>query len=175
MRTDWFCCYFMVFMGCALAGCGLARNAELEKRLAEADRTRAAEEAKCDQAHPQPRPVTPRMQCTSTAYLNWLESTGNPNLTLFRASIAQRLVIAERYDKGQISEAEYNAEAAKLDLAADTAIRQRNESAAMVSAAQQQASAASGQAALARQKAISDAFRGNRTTCSTWGNTTTCY
>jgi len=97
-------------------------------------------------------------------------STGSPHrdIALDAKQSAQALLAAERFDKGEISEAEYKLELATTNVEAETHRLQRENNAAAV-AAQQQAAAAASQAAI--QSAIP---RTTHTNCNTFGGTVNC-
>jgi hypothetical protein len=96
-------------------------------------------------------------------------SIGGPILDLAEVLAAQMIVIAERYDSGKLTVAEFESEKASAVANFNSQAIARENSAAMVNAAQSQALAAQQQA---RQQAIRAAVP---TTCTSLGNTVTCY
>jgi hypothetical protein len=111
----------------------------------------------------------PRIRCFNDAIMAYQlaheRSTGNPNLDLARAMTAQMLVVGERYDKGAITEAQFEADKANVHSEYVTKVARRQNEAAMVGAARTQAVAAQQQAIAASMPV----------TCNHFGNTVTCY
>jgi hypothetical protein len=145
----------------------LAQQAQLRKQLEEANRAHEADIAACERQYPDKnrKPATPRVKCFGEANVRQATQTRNPDADLVRAMSAEMLVIAEQYDSGRLSEAQYEAAKAKTFSEYTSRAMQRQDNAAMASAAQQQAAAATVQA-----------YGANRPrTCNTWGNTVTCY
>jgi hypothetical protein len=151
---------FIVF---TLAGCGLAQFAQMQQELDAAKLQLSRDWAECDRLYPNKarKPVTPRIKCQAAAknkyYAAWKQATGNEasDIIIHEKNMAQALLAAERFDKGEISVAEYNLEAETLTL-------QRANDAAAVQAAQTQAAAAS-RPRLPRT-----------TNCNTFGSTVNC-
>jgi hypothetical protein len=141
------------------AGCGLAHEAQLERMLSE-------KKATCQNLFPDPhlKPASQRVKCMNDAVID--VAMGDPNADLLRTLAARRLVVAERYDGGQLTAAEFDAEMAALESDANTSAQERQNSSI-------QANAAATQAALAQSRAVQSAFHPT-TTCQTFGNTTTC-
>jgi hypothetical protein len=127
--------------------------------------------AECEKLYPNrtQKPVMPRIRCFNDAIMAYQlaheRSTGNPNLDLARAMTAQMLVVGERYDKGAITEAQFEADKANVHSEYVTKVARRQNEAAMVGAARTQAVAAQQQAIAASMPV----------TCNRFGNTVTCY
>jgi hypothetical protein len=158
-----------------LAACGPSK---LQLEAPAAQQTRDAATASCERSYPDKhrKPVTPRVKCFNEARLDYAQaherSVGNPALDLEQLVSAQMLAIAERYDAGKLTVAQYEAEKAAAIANYSSAVLQRRQGAAMVRAAQDEAAAARQQAAAAAQQAINSSMP---TTCSRVGNTVTCY
>lgn len=164
-----------------LAGCGLAHEAALRDQSKVLEQRLKSEIAECERLHPDPyrKPVTERVRCKNAAVLRLYEAAqkldGSGQVDLVQLANARRLVAAERFDRGLTTKAQYDTEIAEIDVAHRTEFLARENNATMSAAAQQQAAAASQQASIARQKAISDAFKPPRSvSCTTYGNITTC-
>lgn len=148
-------------------GCGWALQAQLQKEIETAGKAHVAETADCERLYPDKyrKPTTPRIKCFNEANLKQTSRINPNNVDLAKALAAEMLAIAEQYDAGRLTPAQY--EAAKTRTFSDYTTRamQRQNGVAMAEAAQQQAAAASMQA-----------YGANRPrTCNTWGNTVTCY
>lgn len=177
------CCAMMISL--ILPACGLAHQAKIQKDAdsAQAEADRAASE--CERLHPDKnrKPVTPRTQCFNDARLNYGlamdRSIGNLNLDLFRLSNARMLVVAERFDSGKTTVAQFELEKAEAQANFNDQIAARHNSATIAAAAQQQAAAASQQATAASEQSINSAVTAATSTkpvsCSRIGNTVTCY
>lgn len=142
-------------------GCGLAHNIQVSKMLEE-------QKAACRRLYPDEhqKPVSPRVKCMNDAVAR--ATKDDPNIDIANVFAAKRMVVADKYDKGQMSAVEYDAEMAVLASEATTSFQQRHNGAAI-------ATAATTQAAIAQNQAIQSAFRPTPTvTCQTFGNTTTC-
>jgi len=167
-----------------LAGCGLARQAEIKQAADQAQAQLGVGHVECERQYPDKykRPVTPRVKCFNAAndrYNNAMaRSVSNPVLDLHDAHHARRLVAAERYDKGELSQAEYELAMANSRTEATSQANDRNNKAAAVSAQQQAAAAQQSQAAIARGRAIQDAFnprtQTTNTNCNSVGNSVNC-
>ena len=145
-------------LGCALAcmllGC-------LPAAVSDAQKLRETEIEECHRLYPNPRPVLPRMKCIGDALVKVARVAaqyGYKNLDLDELLRAKMVLLAERYDAGKMTEAEFQAEKAQIASTHETQVLQRQNSQAMVVAAQQQAAAASGPVS-----------------CTRVGNTTTCF
>lgn len=146
-----------------LAGCGLA----IEARLQEAQKLYEAQVAQCERLYPDRhrKPTQPRVSCFNNANMKLAEH--DPDIDLTRAMTTQMLVLAERFDAGRSTPAQFEAEKAAVFADYRTRVMQRQNSTAM-------ANAAADQAAAARQQAIA-ATMPKTTTCNRFGNTVTCY
>jgi hypothetical protein len=92
-------------------------------------------------------------QCLKTANLYWWREAKAPHIELVEYAAARDIVLAERFDKGRMSEAEYDAERAKIKADLFSEMERRGTNAALVDAAR------------AASAPIS---------CTTLGATTTC-
>ena len=166
-----------------LAGCGLARQAQIRQEIDVASVQHARAEASCEQQFPSKtqKPVTPRLKCFKAAddarngTIQRLK--GNAHLDVIEAHYARALLAAERYDRGEISEAEYNVAVAESRASANGQLADRRNKTAAVAAQQQAAAAASQQAATAAGDSIRAATQVQRpttTNCNTFGNTVNC-
>lgn len=72
--------------------------------------------------------------CVNIANARWWTSTRAPNFDLFESAAAQEMVIAERFDAGRMTEAEYRAARAKIKADLMTAIDARAANAAIANA-----------------------------------------
>lgn len=150
-------------LSCSLLGCVPQAIKDLTKML-------DSELEECRRLYPNPdqRPVSPRMKCIGDATVksSRVEAKyGYKNLDLDELVRAQMVLLAERYDAGKITETEYQVEKAKIRTAYETQILQRQNSQAMVAAAQEQAAAASSQA-IAASRPVS---------CTIIGHTASCF
>ena len=160
----------LMSVGIAVAfsgGCGIARQMKINDDLKAAQEAADRGIAECDASHPGKftRPVLPRIRCMNAVELQRQESigrsVGNPNLDLHRLTAAKRLAVAERFDKGQSSEIEYELQLATVHSEHTNAANSRLNSATLAAAAAKQASAAS-----AANRPVS---------CTRLGNTVNCY
>lgn len=168
----------------SLAGCGMAQQARVQQESSAATSIRDQQSAACESQFPDRRskPATPRISCLNQAELTYHQamarSVGNPYLDLIHLSHAQRLQVAQRYDKGEIDPAQYEVELAQIAADANNQISARMNNATIAASAQQQAAAASQQAAIARQQAITSAIQSaappRPVSCTRFGNTVTC-
>lgn len=142
-------------------GCGLAHNMQVSKMAEE-------QKAECRRLYPDEhqKPISPRVNCMNDVVIG--AAKGDANADIVNVFAAKRMVVADKYDRGQLSAVEYDAEMASLVTDATTLAQQRENGAAV-------ATAAATQAAIAQNQAIQSAFRpAPTTTCQTFGNTTTC-
>jgi hypothetical protein len=154
-----------------VGGCGLAKQIQINKEAEAAKKAQAAQIAECERLFPDRlrKPVTPRVKCFNEANLSYhmayARSVGNPYLDLVRLMTAQMLLIAEKYDAGGLTEAQF--EVAKATAQSDYAskVADRKNASAMVGAAQTQADAA-------QRRAIAASMP---VTCNRYGNSVTCY
>ena len=98
-------------------GCGLSRSAQKETGIENKEPaiTRQNNEAidQCQKLYPGPhrKPVLPRIKCFNDATLAYYTAfAGNPWSALVRVFTARMVAIAEKYDVGQISEAQFDFE-----------------------------------------------------------------
>jgi len=152
-----------------LAGCGLVRQAEIRQELEVAKLQMDRDLAECARLYPDRKPpVTPKMKCQAAAMdkrnAAIERSIGNPqrDIRIYEKQKAQVLLAAERFDKGEISEAEFDLELANSNVESETQRLQRTNDAAAVQAAQGQAAAAW------------SAARPRTTNCNTFGGSTHC-
>ena len=153
-----------------LSGCGLAMQAEEKKVRGQAAAIRDAELADCYRKYPDDvkRPVTPRVNCIWDARMKFARLGalhGYRHLDLEEVFRAKIFLLAEQYDSGNMSEAQYRLEKAQAESDFKSKVMQRENSAAMVAAAEEQATAAS----------LATISASRPLTCSTYGNTTTCH
>lgn len=163
----------------ALAGCGLTMQAK-QQQTVEIYRS-AAEE--CDRIYPNQtkKPVTLRVICMNRA-LDRIAATAPRDIDIIRLLQAERLVAAERYDKGLTTEAEYVATIARLDSNTTTAAGVRDRDQQQTIAAQTAASAAmmaQGAATIAASRPTPVAPpppppMPRDVRCTTYGNVTNC-
>jgi hypothetical protein len=163
-------------VACVLSGCGLAHQIQFQQRVAEAQKINAAEAAECKARHPEPnqKPVTPWIKCLNATNYKFASQVGDPNIDLLRLASAQMVALGERYDSGQLTEAQYDVEKATIGASYNSQLLQRRNSTLMANAAVDQASAAQQQAAATTAAAINSSTP-KTTTCNRLGNTVTCY
>ena len=163
---------FLLFAALALVGgCCLVKQVQINQESEAATKAQAAQIAECERLYPDRlrKPVTPRVKCFNEANLSYHtaydRSVGNPYLDLARLMTAQMLFVAEKYDAGGLSEAQF--EVAKATVQSDYAskVAERGNASAMVGAAQIQADAA-------QRRAIAASMP---VTCNRYGNSVTCY
>jgi hypothetical protein len=114
------------------------------------------------------RPVMPRMRCMTDAWIKFSragQGLWTRHLDLDELLRAKALALAEEYDAGKLTEAQFVLQKAQAITDHNSQIAQRENSAKMVAAAQEQASAASMQAI------ASTAPR----TCAVVGNVVNCF
>ncbi len=155
-----------------LAGCGLSGQAQLQEAAREAVEAANLQMdrdlAECQRLYPDRyrKPVTPRMKCVGAARDKNLavrdRLVGNATLDIFAKQKAQVLLAAQRFDKGEISEAEYKLEAENQRF-------HRKAVAAKVDAARQEAAASTSAAIQAATPP-----RTRRTNCNTYWGTVNC-
>lgn len=104
------------------------------------------------------------MQCSANAEAP-LASTWGTNADLYGLLLTQKVAIWERVDRGQLTEAQANAEVAKLKAAVFSEAQRRN-NANLAVAAQQQAAMSAWNASLAASRPV---------TCYRMSYSTTCY
>jgi hypothetical protein len=134
-----------------LTGCGLSRHAQNETEIENKEPAIARQNTEaidqCQKLHPDPhrKPVLPRIKCFNDATLAYYTAfAGNPWSALVRVFTARMVVIAEKYDVGQISEAQFDFE--KEQAIANYTSQVMQHPAAKVDAAPMQTAAASKQA-----------------------------
>jgi len=165
-----------------LAGCGLARQAQIRQEIDVANVQHASAKASCEQQFPSEtqKPVTPGLKCFKAAddarngTIQRLK--GNAHLDVIEAHYARALLAAERYDRGEISEAEYRVAVAESKAGANGQLFDRRNRTSAVAAQQRAAAAASQQAATAAGDSIRDAFKPTttHTNCNAIGNSVNC-
>jgi hypothetical protein len=126
--------------GLFATGCGIA----LQVQRQEARTAYQAEIAECNRLYPDKylKPATPRVKCFTDAAIRMAERGADPNMDLARAMTTQMMVIAERYDNGRLSPAQFDAEKAAAFADYRTRLIQRHNSTVMANAAADQAAAA---------------------------------
>jgi hypothetical protein len=136
-----------------LTGCGLSRHAQRETAIENKEPPIAKQNNEaidqCQKLYPDPhrKPILPRIKCFNDATLAYYTAfAGNPWSDLVRVFTARMVVIAEKYDVGQISETQFDSEKAQAVANYTVQIMQRPYSTAKVDAAPTQAAAASKQA-----------------------------
>jgi hypothetical protein len=138
-----------------LTGCGLSRHAQSRSETAIENREPAIAKQnneaidQCQKLYPDPhlKPVLRRIKCFNDATLAYYTAfAGNPWSDLVRVFTARMVVIAEKYDVGQISETQFDFEKEQAVANYTSQVMQRPYSAAKVSAAATQTAAASKQA-----------------------------
>jgi hypothetical protein len=164
LRAAFGCTFAFIAAGC------VSQAGNDTARLREISALSDSEIQECKRLYPDPnaRPVSPRVKCIGDATVRAARAAakiGYKNVDLDELASAQMILLAEQFDAGKMTEAEYDVEQAKIISARRTQSLQRQNSQAMVSAAQAQASAASAQA-IAASKPVN---------CTTIGSTTTCY
>lgn len=101
----------------------------------------------CEKVQPQQgRPSLPRIKCINEAVMNYHEAyaraASNPYLDLARVMTTQTVVVAERYDAGRMTEAEFKAALAQIESDFDSKVDQRKHAKAIARSAADQARAA---------------------------------
>jgi len=113
---------------CTLAGCASAQHTQNMQELDAAKLQAERDRAECNRLHPAP-PVTPGIKCQAAANYKYLavkeRLLGNAHRDIDEKHIAQALLAAERFDKGELSRAEYQLELANSNVEANTHTRQR--------------------------------------------------
>jgi hypothetical protein len=142
-------------LSCELAGCGLARQAEIRERN-EAIRA-ASNDAVAVCNTKQFKLATARAQCLNDAERP-LAQIAPDYADLFSVKLATRYALAEQIDRGQITQAQADLEMAKANANLVTSGKQRLNADRAVEAQEAAAAAAS-----------------NSVTCNRWGNSVTCY
>jgi hypothetical protein len=107
-----------------------------ESRTMSEYRTRAlqpqrdAELAQCEQRYPPNRkPVVARVKCINEAHMKTVDKN-DPYLDLLRVMATDYVVLAEQYDAGKLTQAQYEAAVAKVAAEYRTRAPQRQNSAA---------------------------------------------
>ncbi len=136
----------------------------------EASRAAEAEIGECVRLYPNQtqRPVTPRVKCIWDARMKYARAGlehGYHNADLDELAQARVLLLAQSYDAGQITEAQYHVQLAETMVNHNTQAMHRNNGAAMAAAAQQEAEAATSMA-LSASKPV---------TCTRTSSVATCY
>ncbi len=133
-----------------LSGCGLATRQAAREEIS---KTAEAEKAECYRRYPDAhkRPVMPRIRCINQAVLR--EQTGYDRVRLpayeitqsdlLRALTSQLLVIGERYDKGRLTQAEFQSQLDSAYADYQSKVFYRSQTVAQTEAAQSSATAAS--------------------------------
>ncbi len=151
-----------------LAGCASGQQAAIREAAEAASLQWARDWAECDRLYPDKyrKPVTPRIKCQAAAVdkysAAWKQATGSAPLDIHAKHNAQALLAAQRFDKGEISEAEYKLEAENQRF-------HRKAVAAKVDAARQEAAASTSAAIQAATPP-----RTRRTNCNTYWGTVNC-
>jgi hypothetical protein len=132
----------------------------MQAKLQEAQKTYETQVAACERMYPERhrKPTLPRVKCFNEANMKLAEQ--DRDIDLVRVMTTQMLVLAERFDAGRLTEAQFEAEKAAVFADYRTRVLQREDSATIADASRQQAIAAS---------------MPRTTTCNRFGNTVTCY
>jgi hypothetical protein len=156
---------FLVALSVLLAGCGIARQRELQaQREALQAQSKAAVE-QCNQTYPtgDPKTAVARAKCENEAV--GIQRPLMPYPDLMDLFFASRIAIAEQFQNGKITLAQAN-ETLAIKRSEIIAEEQRRVNSNRAVAAQQQAASAAMIGALSA---------GAPRTCTTFGNTTNCY
>jgi len=160
-----------------LAGCASAAHSELEEANAAAARLGAA----CNQKFPDPhkKPTVARQQCLNEAYrpaeIARSRILGPGSYDLANLSMARLVVIAEKYDRGEITAAQYDQARAEAQAAYSAELQSRQIATMMADAAQRQAAAAQQNAMWqAYGAAVKATVPPPTVTCDKFGSTITC-
>ncbi|MGO9460685.1 MAG: hypothetical protein ACLPWS_04030 [Rhodomicrobium sp.] len=143
----------------ALFGCGLARQAEMERSVEDAKKVMQAEIAECERLYPSKtqRPVTPRIRCMKDARTKLAEvalGLGDKNYDQHMLVLAKLLVIAEQYDAGKLTEAQFELQKAQAIAEYNSVLAQRQNDNMIATAAM---------------------VASMPKTCTGYGNTVTCF
>lgn len=165
-----------------IAACGMSQQMQINDahQAAGAEQDRAVADCKAKYPDPHKKPVTPRAKCLADAFetrtAKLATTVGNPVADIERAYVTQTVALAERYDRGGMTESQYDAELAQLSVNSQTLAETRHNSAVAANAAQQQAAAARQSAAMqsmAAGQALMTPPQTN-TRCTSFGNTLNC-
>jgi len=171
----------MLACASSLAGCGLARMAETREKVAAARQALAVDLAACERSYPDHyrKPVMPRMRCLRDAAMRFQASMDQLGLgrdtDLTRAMTSHLVAVAEQYDAGRLSQAQFDAEMAATLADYNSRRLARQNSAHMVTAARAQASAAERQASAAEDLVAAARMPSTTVTCMRVGNMVTCH
>lgn len=156
-----------------LAGCGPSQQAIVGSQAQEAQFVFERDIAACREKFHN-KPIMPRLKCeqaTKAAFENAkARAIGRSDRDLVDLLHAKERAIAERYDLGQITQTQAEAELAQIRFETGTIVAQRDNATAASIDAQRQASAA---LFLAGAKMLTPP-RPINTTCETNGRTTQC-
>lgn len=131
-----------------LTGCGIAQHAQIHQEANDAASRRDASIAACKQQFPDK--AAKRIKCSNAAELDYFlameRSVGHPGIDLVHLMHAKRLELAEQYDAGKLTEAQYKVAVAQVATDINSQLQARMNNAAVANAAQRQAIAAQQQA-----------------------------
>jgi hypothetical protein len=156
-----------------LTGCGLSRHAREtagENKVPVITKQNNEAIDQCQKLYPDPhrKPALPRIKCFNDATLAYYAAfADNPWSDLAREFTARMVVIAKKYDVGQISETQFDVEKAQAVAKYTSQVIQRENNAAVLNAAPTQASAAS--------KQTLATVLPKQMTCVQTFNSVTCY
>lgn len=183
--------FIVVLMVPFLASCGMAQQMQINAVADTAVETQRRALAECRAISPDPhkKPLTPRVKCFATAFNartdTLLNTVGNPIADIEYAYSAQIVALAERYDRGGMTESQLDAEMSQLGVNSQNLYEARRNNAIAAHAAQQQADAArynatmqglAAGAAIMAPPPIAPApvMRPTNTRCTAYGNTMNC-
>lgn len=154
-----------ISLAVVLGFAGCAGTSAYDQAITDAQANLALAKMQCVEQFPDPaaKPVMPHMRCLTTAENSFsrrmvqIEPTLPLDLALLRSS--RKLVAAERYDAGDISQVQYDLLIQQAESDFTAAANRRYNERDMVRAAQAQASAVERQARAAEQQAQAAAER----------------
>lgn len=158
----------IVTLSVLVGGCGMAAKQVALDGL-------SSQQAACEKRYsPTTVPVTPYVRCVVSAERRFVEKNAPRDRDIHQLASAKRMVLAEHFDRGRISQAEYAAGMAEITVQMNAASSSRDQQ----QAAQQQAASAallqSGAATIAASKGPAPPPPPALTRCTTYGNTTDC-
>jgi len=156
----------MIATALLLGGCGPSHQ---ELLRAEVQKVHDTDMVRCTEQHPDRfrKPATLRVKCVNDANIKLATDGRDPNIDLVQTLAAHMLAVAERYDDGKLTKAQFDAERTAAFSDFRTRMLQRENSATI-------ADAATRTAAAAQQQAITSSIP-RTVTCNRFGNTVTCY
>jgi hypothetical protein len=169
----------LVALSLNLSGCGLAQQAQLRSQYEQSSAVMQRELAECNRRYPKrvKGQAADALRCSNAAFERNARSVPGNNADLVTLAGAKAVAAAERFDNGQITEAQLDVELATIHTEFAGGTQSRTNQGIMANAAAQQAAAARQQAAMqsvAAGAAIMAPPAPTTTNCSVFGNTMNC-